>query len=387
MANILTFYNDYDFSNQTNASSILTITINNFDLRAYLSFRIILTWLSFFIIIVGLIGNFISFLILINKKMRISTNVFLASLCVSAFVALVGLLINSVIYELLAYYGLFKALNILYFFYPYIYPLITTFQMTSILLTVCVSVNQFICVYCLKAKIVPKKANKIECKKALIVVLVMFVLSIGYCIPYWLKFEYTLKNGLVVTELGNNPVFVKVIHLYMYLPAVYVIPFSILIITNTYLLSTIVIANRRRKRLLGMRKCEQEDDLLEKKIETILEGSPLRRSPKSKNTRSNVTLMLLAVVFFFFICQFPTLVLHILASMICSNELSKCSGSVYYQYCLAVSKFLLICNLSFNFVIYCLFSEKFRGVLRETLAFSNGKKNKDELTSRRASIL
>ena len=387
MANILTFYGDYDLSNETNTSRTLTITINDFDLKTYLNFRIILTWISLLVILTGLIGNFFSFIILINKKLRISTNVFLASMCVSAFIALIGLLINSVIYELLAYYRALKVLEILYFFYPYFYPLITTFQMVSILLTVCVSVNQFICVYFLKAKIFSKKANQKDCKSALVIVLVMFLISILYCVPYWLKFEYIPEVGLSVTELGRDPLFNKIVHFWMYIFVCYIIPFSILIITNTYLLSTIMIAKRRRKRL-GMRKTEQGDvELLDKKLTSIVERYPVQKCTKSKRSRSNVTLMLIAVVFFFFICQFPTLVLHIALVWICSSEFPNCSGSIFYQYSFSISKFLLICNLSFNFVIYCLFSEKFRHVLKETLNISNYNKNKDEATSRRASIL
>ena len=385
-----------------------------YDLDTYLKFRIILTWLSLLIILVGLLGNFFSFLILINKKMRISTNVFLASLCVSAFIALIGLLINSVIYEIFAYYGLLQALQILYYFYPYAYPIITTFQMASILLTVCVSVNQFVCIYYSKAKNRSKKGNQEDCRTALVIVLIMYVISIIYCVPYWLKFKYTKENGLLVTDIGQDPLFNRIVHFWMYLPIVYIIPFSILIITNTYLLCTIMIARRRRKRL-GMGNCNVNsysraidltkfnnnnnnnnnndkekhntlngnDDKIEaesliKKLPVpapltatatsapVLIKQKISACSKAKAGGMNITIMLLAVVFFFFICQFPNLILHIITSMICTNENTKCSASGFYQYSLATSKLLLICNLSFNFIIYCLFSEKFREVLNET---------------------
>ena len=186
-----------------------------FDMETYLNFRIILTWISLLVIIVGLFGNSLSFLILINKKMRISTNVFLASLCVSAFIALIGLMINSVLYEILSYYVLEDALQTLLFFYPYFYPIITTFQMASILLTVCVSVNQFVCIYCSKANR-SKKGNQDDCKSALIIVLIMYVISIVYCIPYWLKFKYNKEQGgLLITKLGQDPLFNKIVHFWM----------------------------------------------------------------------------------------------------------------------------------------------------------------------------
>ena len=189
---------------------------SDFDVETYLKFRNILTWVSLCMILIGLLGNFFSFLILINKKMRISTNVFLASLCVSAFIALFGLMINSVLYEILNYYVLVDALQLLYYFYPYFYPIITTFQMASILLTVCVSVNQFVCIYCSKANR-SKKGNQDDCKSALVIVLIMYLISILYCVPYWLKFKFSKEKGLLITSLGQDPLFNKIVHFWMYI--------------------------------------------------------------------------------------------------------------------------------------------------------------------------
>lgn len=397
----------------------------SFDLNAYFRLRFIFSWISLVTILIGLIGNLTSFLILINPKMRISTNVFLSNLCVSGFIALFGLLINSVVYELLAYYGLMKALHFFSFFYPYIYPIITTFQMASILLTVCVSVNQFICIYFSKLRNQSKNSRNEECKFALKVVILMYIISIFYCIPYWLKFEFNNERGLELTELGKNEVFNKIVHFYMYLPIAYIIPFSILIFTNVYLIGTIATARKRRLRL-GLKKNDNQSFLRNNKISkeaeveekfsvdemkqyaksnlkikqhfdtkndsvmTVILNNPInkngtkayklnftlnkpqkRTNNSSANAKSqsgmSVTVMLIAVVFLFFICQFPALILHIIQSMVCSSDSSVCDSSVLYKYSLVISKFLLISNLSFNFICYCLFSKRFRLVLRESL--------------------
>lgn len=162
-----------------------------------------------------------------------------------------------------------------------------------------------------------------------------------------------------------------------------------------------MIARRRRKRL-GMGNKNNGDKSkkslvttnkngpkveTENLIEELPPDAPRALSvPKIKptNTKSktggmNVTIMLLAVVFFFFICQFPNLIMHIITSMMCSSVNSNCSHNGLYQYSLAISKLLLICNLSFNFVIYCLFSEKFREVLFETFNCFNLKTKKPVL--------
>jgi hypothetical protein len=91
----------------------------------------------------------------------------------------------------------------------------------------------------------------------------------------------------------------------------------------------------------------------------------LRSKGGNKAGSISITIMLIAVVIFFFICQFPVLVLNIIQSMFCTRRGSNCALSGLYQYSMVISKFLLICNLSFNFACYCLFNEKFREVFAE----------------------
>lgn len=177
-----------DQENSSSTSSTQSQLSHEFNL--IFKFRVALSWISLIVIIIGLIGNAISLIVLVSPKMRIATNVFLASLCISDFFALLGLLINSVIYELITYYyHMFDEVwfRLIQFFYPYIYPLITTFQFSCIMLTVCVSVNQFVCIYSAKLKSHSKNSQREECRTALKIVIVVYMISIAYCIPYWLK--------------------------------------------------------------------------------------------------------------------------------------------------------------------------------------------------------
>lgn len=202
-----------------------------------------------------------------------------------------------------------------------------------------------------------------------------------FCVPYWLKFKYTREQGLHETELGKNPLFNRIVHFWMYLPIAYFIPLTILIITNVYLIGTIMLARRRRQRL-GMTGTSssvnhhtQQQSLIGKK-----QDDKLRRqisNPDRRNGRSggmNITIMLIAVVFLFFCCQCPVLCLHIIQSMFCMDasdtDRYRCKTSMMFLYAQVVAKFLLICNLSFNFACYCLFNQKFRQVFRETLGLA-----------------
>lgn len=239
----------------------------------------------------------------------------------------------------------------------------------------------------------------------------MFLFSILFCIPYWLKFRYTRELGLHETELGKNPHFNRIVHFWMYLPIAYFIPLIILVITNVYLIGTIMLARQRRQRL-GM-SGHTNSSLTTASASTATATQPMlknggapaassnnnnnnhrmshqeekRASVRRRTTNAgrggggggggnmgaggmNITIMLIAVVFLFFCCQCPVLILHIMQSMFCMDSETdrfRCQASAFYQYAQVVAKFLLVCNLSLNFACYCLFSQKFRQVLRETL--------------------
>ena len=359
----------------------------------YFQFKNIISWCTLVVIIIGLFGNLISFIVLINPKMRISTNIFLSSLCISGFMALIGLLLNSFVLQLVSFYEIDFFYKISCFIYPYIYPLITTFQTASIMLTVSVSLNQFIYIFFNKTNKNSKKIVEKECRTAIVIVLVIFIFSIIYNIPYWLKFKYSKDGCYESTTINQDPSFNRIVHFWMYLPIVYIIPFSILIITNFYLVVFLVKTKRRRSRLgLGsialsanennrndeksnskMELPEQDSKQFEKMKNSTLTIGPEDNSLKINSKRkkmntnvggSNVTIMLIAIVFFFFICQFPNLLLHIVQTMKCSTQ-DYCNQKNFFLYGIEVAKFLLISNLSFNFIIYCLFSKKFREVIIE----------------------
>ncbi len=95
-------------SNETNnysyyvEAAISEINQNKNDYSFYS--RFILSCISFVIIIIGLITNFISSLAFSNKKHLSSTNIYLTSLCLIDCIALIGLLFNSVIYGIFVHF-------------------------------------------------------------------------------------------------------------------------------------------------------------------------------------------------------------------------------------------------------------------------------------------
>ena len=333
------------------------------DTNNYLNIKVVLLWISLITIVIGVLTNLISLIAFLDPKTLSSTNVYLACLCACDCIALICLLINSVLYSKFTFYGFYSGIKFIMFFYPYIYPLTTTSQIASIYLTISVSLNQFLIIAYSKTSN-PNRNRQLkyqEIKKAFSIVLIIIIMSILFCLPYWFQFKYTDENGLETTAINNHPQFKKVVHLYLYLPFACIIPFVVLIITNAYLISTLEIASRRKNKLIVKKSFEntkEQNGLVQKEVKGLLHA----KKKESKFESKNKSLMLIAVVFFFLICQLPTLLLNLIESLDQSYK-----SKWYYVHLVEFSKLLLIINLSFNFAIFYLFSKRFRQTLKDII--------------------
>ena len=353
-----------NISNQTDYYLLNFSTKSVNEMKAFASFRIILAIISLIFLSIGILGNTVSFIVFNNKSTRTLTDLLLSSYCISSSLALLGLLINQILYGLFFYYQYSVGLSIIMKIYPYTYPITATFQMSCIWLTVAVSTVQFITVWTKRSRsnLNQKLSSKVW-TQALHIVVIIYIFSSVYCIPYWLIFQYNDEKELFQTDFGKSEIYNKIVYFWMYLPCVYLGPLVILLITNSYLVSTIIISNKRKQIMrirLPLRRNPPPSgsSLIESKMETE-NFIKLQRVQKVLNRKRLVArktqIMLIAHIIFFFACQFPNLNLHILKSFDFTID----------HYYMEISKFLLIFNLSFNFAIYYLFSEKFRNIFKE----------------------
>ncbi len=111
------------------------------------------------------------------------------------------------------------------------------------------SFNQFIIVAF--SKVINSKNNKAlkqkDFNKAYIIVLEIIIISILFCLPYWFTFSFNEINGLQRTH--ESKLYKKIVHLFLYIPFAYVIPFIVLITTNTYLLIKLIKTNYTKHNL------------------------------------------------------------------------------------------------------------------------------------------
>ena len=338
---------------------------------------------SLVIILFGIVTNFISSLAFSTRQSLTSTNIYLTSLCLVDCIALFGLLINSIIYKIFIYFKYELGIKFIMFFYPYVYPIISTAQFASIYLTMSVSLNQFIVMAFSRG--FSLKNNKLfikkDIKKAYVIVLTIILFSVIFCIPYWFKFIYNQNDGLIRSEISESRLFNKIVHLLLYIPFAYVIPFIVLSTTNTYLLIKLIKTNNRREKLKtndnnsNCFKHQQQQQQINNTTSLLLESKDQKKIIKNKFEMKNKSTMLVVIVFFFLVCQFPTLLLNLVETELFNDQ--KYKEHLFYFHFVELSKLLLIINLSFNFAFFYLFSKKFRTSLKNVLFNKKSTRNDD----------
>ncbi|CAF3434031.1 unnamed protein product [Rotaria sp. Silwood2] len=172
----------------------------------------------------GIVGNLITILVLMSSSLRtISTNIYLIALSCSNILFLLIFLPSYSIRYLLGYNAYIanqspSAFEILLTRLP-ITPVYNTIILSIIYLTIGLSIDRLILIkFPLKAKCILTK------RVTLMTILLIYIFSIIYCIPYWLEQRYVPEiQQCRLTNIGKK--IHKYTRIYMYIPIVHVIPF------------------------------------------------------------------------------------------------------------------------------------------------------------------
>lgn len=299
-----------------------------------LFFRLILWgYVGMVLSVFGIVGNIITILVLISPSMRTtSTNIYLTALSCSNILFLL-IFIPSYSMRYLIGYQLYItdqppfAFEILLSRLPTT-PVYSTVLLSIIYLTIAVSMDRLILVK------FPLKAKQILTTRAtLITIFCIYVFSILYCIPYWLEQRYDpVSKRCQFTEIGRK------IHIYIrihiYIPVVYLIPFVVLTCINITIIQSLIAKKRRKKSLCA-------------------------NMSKKKQGDYHITLMLVAVIIVFVLCQFPLAILNAWHAI----DAKHANESLMFHSINSLGVLLTVFNTSTNFLLYCFFGQKFRQTL------------------------
>ena len=335
-----------------------------FELEEFYHFRIILSWLDLVIIIIGLILNTVSAHVFSSKANFSSTNILIASLSVSANLVLVCMLINHVFYAIVISRSYFHLVQAVMFILPYSHPIFMTFFVSFIYLTMSISLNQFFYVRFSKGyKNFRKNTFRKEVRRSCVIMFSIYAFSILFCSPFWFRLNYTDQKGVEKTSFAKSYFFNQIYQYWIFLPLVGLIPHSVLITTNMYLITTLNKTVQRKTALsskrietsrLGLNFETQSIDFSKRsdllKAFRLSQNIPLERLlsliglDQTRLERANKTSKLIIAVGFFLVCQTPNLIIQIMESLN-NDELIQ----INENYLIEIARFMLILNLSFNF--------------------------------------
>ncbi|XP_050391822.1 FMRFamide receptor [Patella vulgata] len=286
------------------------------------------------VVAIGLVGNVLTIIVLWRREMQSPTIFYLRGLVITD----TGILIMSVI--VLTPYSMSNYLTTappLIYYKQMVYPVLHTpmnfiimaLQTSNVWITVAVSVERYIAICH------PFRAARICTKqKALIVIIVIGVISVGYNIPRLFAThvrdckEEEKEHGqecfaLADTAFGTTYYYKTVYSNIMYCIIIYVIPLAVLFVLNVFILKELMRMQKRRS------------------------GSNIH-----EENEANLSLVLVLIVVVFIFCQTPGLV----------AQFDIFTLPTFLKW-LAVSNTLFVLNSAVNFLIYTAFGRRFRQVL------------------------
>ncbi|XP_052761920.1 FMRFamide receptor-like [Mya arenaria] len=331
-------YSDHNLSHRENYTLGIQQSVS---FSLYITRLIVQSYLVPIVVTSGIIGNIFNIIVLINPKMRTSTNVYLMSLAMCDSLYLLFCLTLAFLH--CSNTDLSKEA---FMYIPNAKVLSDLFSNTAVWLTVCFTLERFIAVR------LPIR-GKAWCtvSKAKVAILVTFVFSAGNTLPEFFetKIVQIAGNGSAhyqceSTEFAET--YSYHIGYYWWFVAIFTFaPLVLLAMFNSLLIKSVWQANRKRQLL----------------SQTRITGE----ANKANKEQQRVTLMLISVVLIFLVCQAPQAILLIYWSYVQANNLPyqgdmvKIAGNV--------CNLLVQINASVNFFLYSYFSSKFRKTFKDVI--------------------
>lgn len=333
------------------------------------------------LMVIGVIGNSITIVIMTRRRMRSSTNNYLAALAIFDLLYLFFTFVLG-----LRHYPQLHVTQYLIYTYIWKYSLMIAdcCSNCSVWLTVTFTIERYIVVsHPIQGKIICTES------RARKVVLCVFVICFVYTLPTPFEWEIrekfdletndTILYDLTESALGNNEIYKSIY--YWLTPTLFVfVPLLLLAVFNSFLIRSVHISRKQRSDMTQSKsqavstmspstspsKGRQEDggeqnsNGRSRDMRSVMttSGVASRLESASSKQETKITVMLIAVVILFFVCQMPAAVMLIFTSAHKFPEDSK-------EFLLILGlnnifNFLLAINAAGNFLLYCFFSQRYR---------------------------
>ena len=340
-------------------------------------------------ITLGVFGNILTLIVLLQKKMRkISTAQYLTVLTLFDLIFIICSFINNAEY---IYPQYTKDSQVNPFLNLIFYPMADFASNTSPYLILMFTIERYIAVayplhslYWCRAS----KARKIIC----FTILFTFVLTFPTFLENKIIFKWDPAFNATrpqLVESGFYPNFKLYKSIYFWLIAVIVqfIPLTLLMILNFILLKYITISMRNKNKNLRSNKNQDNETTTSINLNkvtlnnnnssntctNIIEIKKPRKKQSNSDSQNKATILLIATVLVFLICQLPMALLLIYETIFPLRDKTNKTAIDIVLGLNNIANGLTAINASINFILYSCFSERFRQTFRSL--FFRAKKN------------
>ena len=291
------------------------------------------------LVVVGIIGNSLTFVVFWKGNFKSSTSFLFLTLALIDSALLLAIFTSFTMSAFVDYTGLLQSFSSIYsYLRVYVLPSALLAKTATIWVIVLIAINRYIIV-CL-----PLRASQwCTISKVKIQLAVVLIAAVLYDIPPFVEFRvvhYTIvtssngtsgRTSVGWTRFGEHRSLYRFYCSVCLLIFLLVLPILILTVLTIRLIKAM---NAHRRMQLEMQSRSLPDD-------------------------SNVTFALVIVVIVFIVCQVPTCVCSVLLDVFQLEY--TCGSVVFYLGCIA--DILVIFNSAINFIIYILTNRRFRDVL------------------------
>ena len=314
------------------------------------------------VMIIGVIGNSMTIVIMTRRRMRSSTNIYLAALATFDMIYLIFAFVLS-----LKHYP--DISNVRYYYYwkmfPYSLMIADACTSISVWLTVTFTIERFIVIsHPIRGKVICTEARA---KK---VILIVFIICFTYVLPT--PFEWVIVETInsetnqtrmepMASEFGQNQVY-KTVYYWTTAVLFIFIPLLLLAVLNSFLIRSVHISRKQRYEMTQSKIFYgkgSEENCCTFGNRDLNSSNKLDHSLSTQETK--ITVMLISVVLLFLFCQSPVAGILIYSTI---RDLERNTNEYYLLTGLNnIFNFLVAINAAGNFVLYSLLSQKYRRTL------------------------
>jgi len=363
--------------------------------KAYEQFSLVIGLLTLAFGGLGLVGNFVSIVVLVSKDMRSNCfNNILTALNITDSLHIVFAILEVLRVDFAKVYNYFLPHS----FFPYFhYPAYRIFLCASIYLIMAVGVERYLAV-CRPHhyREVQARANRaatyisLALVGALAVCLPRFfeVESVTHCIDFShcnMSCPVIVQDFHKVTEVRMNLMYITFYHFWFWILATGIAPFLILSVLNYRIYN----AMKTLKRRLTSKPRPAHKQINGSTTETLLSG--LDKAGKGKRKKSsvasqqqkkecNLATVLITTTLTFWLLHMPRVFTSLYEALNVQNQMTcERKGMDYlplwFLYSIVVMNILLVLNASSNFLIYLFAGNSFRDQFKRIFALSRSGSN------------